>query len=408
MIMCYNLDVSTAYWRLFAVLNIHSKMRENMNKNEISEIKKQFTPDRCTIEHICTCYVGSEKEKKFVSKDSFLSLPEEEMHKYLAFFKKVLTGTIGKNVINLEFPTEEEMPGGKQEFLLKLRDSELSDEDMLDKFYDKIIDYYENSEKYCILLIYASYDVPGKASDELDMDDASDFVYNYLLCCICPVELSKGALGYDTDKNRIGELAREWVVQDPDKGFLFPGFSDRQSDIHEMLYYTKKAEELQPEFIDGVFGSEPPLSAGGQKDSFQAIIADTMGETGDLEMMKNIQENIAEIVSENKENPEPLAVGAQEVRTILQRSGVPEENFEDFDVKFEENAGDDASFMMTNIQEKKFTVKTPEIEIHVKPDYLDRIEARVVDGRDCIVISVDDHVQVNGVDVRTIARKKEI
>ncbi len=378
-----------------------------MNKTEISEIKKQFDPDRCSIERICTCYVGSEKEKKFVAKDSFLSLPEEEMHKYLAFFKRVLTGTIGKNIVNLEFPLVEEAQGGKQHFLLELRDSELTDDDLLEKFYDKIIDYYDNPEKYCILLIYSAYDIPGKASDELDMDDASDYVYRFVLCCICPVELSKGALGYDVDKNVIGELERQWVVQAPDKGFLFPGFSDRQVDIHEMLYYSKKAEDMQPEFIDGMFGVEAPLTAKTQKESFLTIIEDTLGEQGDVETMKNIHETIAEIVQENKENPEPLSFKANEVRQILQKSGVPSENFEHFEERLDDVAGDDATFMAANIQERKFSVKAPDIEIHVKPDALHRIEARTIDGKQCLVIEVDDHVEVNGVAVRTIGKPKE-
>ena len=35
-----------------------------MNKKEISEIKKQFTPENCSITRICGCYVDGEKNKK--------------------------------------------------------------------------------------------------------------------------------------------------------------------------------------------------------------------------------------------------------------------------------------------------------------------------------------------------------
>ena len=75
-----------------------------MNKKEISELKKQFTPDNCTISRICGCYVDSEKEKRLEMRESFLSLSDEEMFKYFEIFKKTLSGTIGKNLLNLEFP----------------------------------------------------------------------------------------------------------------------------------------------------------------------------------------------------------------------------------------------------------------------------------------------------------------
>ena len=74
-----------------------------MNKKEISELKKQFTPDNCTISRICGCYVDSEKEKRLAMRESFLSLSDEEMFKYFEIFKKTLSGTIGKNLLNLEF-----------------------------------------------------------------------------------------------------------------------------------------------------------------------------------------------------------------------------------------------------------------------------------------------------------------
>ncbi len=373
-----------------------------MNKVEISEIRKQFTPDKCTIQHICTCYVGAEKEKKFTSKDAFLSLPEEEMHKYLAFFKKVLTGTIGKNLMNLEFPVAEEMEGGKQEFLLQLRDSELDDDELIEKFYDKIIEHYDNPEKYCILLIYSVYDVPGKGTDNLEEDDASENVYRYMLCCLCPVELTKGELGYDPEKNRIGELPQDWVVKVPDKGFLFPSFADRTADIHEMLYYTKKPEEIQPDFINFVFGAEAPLTAGDQKETFNMLVEDVLGENADVEVMKSIHESLTEIVQDNKENPEPLSIGKMEVKKIFEKSGAPEEAMEKFDTSYDDIAGDQ-EIMVSNVPGvKKFDIHTPDISISVKPDYVDLIEARVVDGRQCIVIAVDDRVEVNGVNVRTL------
>ena len=74
-----------------------------MNKKEISEIKKQFTPENCSLTRICGCYVDGEKNKKTELKEAFLSLSEEEMFKYFEIFRKSLSGTIGKNLMNMEF-----------------------------------------------------------------------------------------------------------------------------------------------------------------------------------------------------------------------------------------------------------------------------------------------------------------
>jgi len=145
-----------------------------MIKQEINEIKKLFTPKNCSITRICGCYVDGEKEKKTTFGQSFLALPEEEMYKYFEILRKTLSGSLGKNLLTLEFPLKTEEPGGTQEFLLKLRDSKLKDENLLNTFYDKIIESYYYVGNFLILLIHDVYDVPGKTSDGLEMDDASD------------------------------------------------------------------------------------------------------------------------------------------------------------------------------------------------------------------------------------------
>ena len=170
-----------------------------MNKKEISEIKKLFTNERCCISRICGCYVDGNKNKITTFKDAFLSLPDEEIYKYFSIFRASLSGSIGKNLMNMEFPLETEMEGGSQDFLMKLRNSHLKDDELLELFYNKIIDNYVYGENYLILLIDASYDVPGKSSDGLEMDDASDYVYEHILCSICPVNLSKEGLCYNAE-----------------------------------------------------------------------------------------------------------------------------------------------------------------------------------------------------------------
>lgn len=374
-----------------------------MNKKEILEIRKQFTPANCAITRICGCYVDHEKTKKMESKDAFLSLPEEEAFKYFDIFKKTLSGTVGKSMLNLEFPLDAEMPGGTQEFLMKLRDSKLEDDMLLEEFYDKVIATYNYAENYYIILIHAMYDIPGKSSDGLEMFDASDEVYEYLLMSICPVSLSKAGLSYNAEDNRIQDRIRDWIVDMPSKGFLFPAFNDRSTDLHSVLYYTKKSEDLQPEMIDQLLGAKMPMSADTQKETFQMIIEDTLGEDGDYETVRNIHETLNDLIEEHKEEPEPLALDKTEIKKIFEQSGVDAEKMESFDRNFEENAGEKASLLATNIAEtRKFNIETPDVVIKVNPDRADLVETRIIDGRQCLVIPVDDHIEVNGINVRTI------
>lgn len=376
-----------------------------MNKKEVLEIRKQFSPANCAITRICGCYVNHEKEKITEWMNAFLSLPEEEEFKYFEMFKKTLSGSIGKNLLHMEFPLEEEKEGGTQEFLLKLRNSKLKDEMLVSEFYDKVIEHLEYAENYYIVLMHAVYDVPGRANDGMVMDDASDQVYEHILCSICPVNLSKPGLSYDGTNNAIIERIRDWMVEAPMRGFLFPAFTDRCSNIHGVMYYSKKTEELQEGFIDGVLGSRVPTSAGEQKENFHMVLEDTLGEHCDYEIIRNVHENLNQIIEENKENPEPVELSKPDVKRLLEHSGVTQAQLEDFDQQYEAIVGEKNTLMATNIAEpKKFQIETSDIMIKVKPERMDLVETRIIDGRQCLVIAVDDYIEVNGVSVKTISK----
>ena len=262
-----------------------------MNKKEVAEIRRQYVPERCTISRICGCYVDAEKNIKTTMKEAFLSLPEDDAFKYFTIFKKTLSGTVGSKLVNLDFTLEEEHEGGHQEFLLKLRNSKLKDDALVEEFYNRIIDTFPFGENYYIILIHVAYDVPGKATDGTEMYDASANVFEYLLCSLCPVHLSKPGLGYNEAKNCIENRIQDWIVDQPMKGFLFPAFNDRYTDIHSMLYYTKNATDLQEDFLKHMFGcTRIPLDADSQKETFSGLIADTLGTVSEYSVVKNIHE----------------------------------------------------------------------------------------------------------------------
>ena len=378
-----------------------------MNKKEISEIRKLFAKDSCRIDSLAACYVSIEKEKTFVINEALSSLSEEELQYHLSIFHKCLGGTLGKNLINMEFPLDAEFGEGQQKFLLNLRDSGLKEEEILEKFFDLIIANYPSSDKYYIVAIHGNYDVPGKGKDGAVLEDASEIVYEYILCAICPVKLSKAALGYDSDSNRIRERVRDWVVEAPEKAFLFPAFNDRGPDIHSMLYYTKKAEELFPEFVETVFGTTSPLSPETQTETFNSLIAETLGDEVSLEIVQRVQENIAEVIEQNKEIPEPVELTPYEMKELLGRSGVEDEKLENFEKTFKEVAGEKGTIIADNLPVvKQLKIKAPDIEIKVKPESASLISHKMVDGVLSIVIPVGEGVEVNGIAVKHIENQE--
>ena len=372
-----------------------------MNKKEVLEIRKQFTPERCAINRIAGCYVDGDKNIRLMMKEPFGGIPEEESLKYMEIFKKTLSGKIGKTLLNMEFPIEAEKSGGPQDILLHLRDSGLRDDDLLEEFFGSAIEHYNYGENFYIILIHASYDVPGKSTDNTEMFDASEDVYDFVLCSICPVQLSKSGLSYDTNKNLISERTRDWVVDMPLHGLLFPAFNDRGADIHGMLYYTKKENDIQPDFIDSVFGCKVPQTQKTQKEVFNVLTADVLGEDVNFGTVREIHEKLEEIYEENADNPDPVILGSREVKRIFEESGVPDNKLENFENKFATAVGEKENILLDNVAgEKSITVSTPDITIKVNPERLDLIETGIIDGRTCLVIPADCGVVLNGLEVK--------
>ena len=216
-------------------------------------------------------------------------------------------------------------------------------------------------------------------SDNLDMDDASDYVYEFILCSICPVKLDKPGLCYNVSHNTIENRVQDWVVGAPENGFLFPAFTDRNTDIHNLLYFTKNAEMDQPDFLDHFLGCQAPLSAKSQKETFQSIIEETLDSACDFSTVMTIQENLNTMIEERKDDPEPVVLDKHEVKRLLASSGVPNEQLDEFDEKYESIADEKASFVASNVAStRNYEIRTPDVIIKVSPEKAQLIETRTI------------------------------
>lgn len=349
-----------------------------MRKKDILELKKRFKKDQCTFSKMCGCYVNGEKNIILKFRETFLNLDEDEYFKYLEIAKKVLSGTIDNNILELKFPLNEDLINERQISLMQLKNSQLKDDNLLDNFYNIIINNYDYTGNFLILLFHDAYDVITKTRDNLKIDESEE-VYEYVLCAICPVSLSGPGLRYFEEENKIKARIRDWVVDPPTNGFVFPAFIDRSADVNSVMYYTKNAKDTHPELMENVLGCYSKQTVTIQKETFQSIIKDTFStdEKKADKIFSEIQENLNNMVDEynaiyDDTDCEPISLTKDDVQNLLIESGVPEEITTKIEKSYVENFGDDlplaenlidAKVLKANEQRKKEEKLQKQVEI---------------------------------------------
>ena len=401
-----------------------------MQKKDILELKRRLKKEGCTFTRMRGCYVDSQKNIVLHMNETFLSLDDEEFYKYLQIAKKALSGTIGNNLLELSFLKGDEGTEA-QKFFLGLRDSGLKADGLLDVLYERIIKEYEYAGNYLILLFHDAYDVPLKTTDNNKLDESEE-VYEYILCAICPVELTKAGLGYHKDKNVIAPRIRDWVVSVPETGFLFPAFSDRSSDVNAMGYFVKDAKKAQPDFMREALGCEPKRTATEEKKAFHAILKEVISAEVDdaKDIILDIQQNLSDMVDEHKnifEN-EPVLLTADSIREAMADKGLSEDVIAKVEEICKEEFGDapplaenlidnkalnaraaqkkaevlalEVEALKQQLEEKEIPAEAAEKEIilTVSPEKLPVIKTEVINGKKCIIIPLeeDEKATING------------
>ena len=423
-----------------------------MNKKEVLELKRRFKKDAATFTRVCGCYVDGNHNKICKFGNTFLNLEEDEYYKYLEIANKALSGTLGNNLLELNFPIEEEEVGGRQHILMALRASKLEDDNLLDTFYDLVIDTYDHAGNYLIVLFHDAYDVMTRTSDNNNLDESEE-VYEYLICAICPVDLSKPGLGFLEEEHRIGPRVRDWVVGAVDTAFLFPAFNDRSTDIHSTLFYTKNTKEPHSEFMANGLGCGIERTATEQKMAFHSIVRNVLGAEDEHtdEVLLDMQQNLSEMIDEFDEThdeDEVFVLDKQVVNKLLTDSNVSEEKAARIEKSVDEAFGEkppvaedviDAKALAQNVlrvekmaledQVGTLTVqltekdealaertsqliekqeeidnyiaetKTYDVVLRVKPEKASQIKSQVINGQKCLVIPMneDEHATINGV-----------
>ena len=373
-----------------------------MNNKEIGEIRRHLRRDRSNMPAVYGCYVNDNKEIISTFRQSLGIMPENEAEKYFGLLKRSLSGTIGKNLIDITFRTSQVADSPEHKLLMDLRSTGLKDDDLLTTFYQKVIDTVDLEGNYLILIGCDSYDVPFKSKDGESQKDNSDEVYTYIICAICPVKQTKAILHYVPEEKQFHDGAMLQTVSAPALGFLFPAFDDRATNIYNALYYTHDIKESHEDFVAAVFNTPIPKPAAEQKKSFEALLTTTLDEECNLDVVQTVHDQICQRIELHKESKvlEPLLISKEDMKDVLQACGVAEEHISKFSVDYDEAFGFEADLHPKNIIDNKhFEIKTPDVVIKVDPARSDLIETRIIGGVKYILICADENVEVNGVSI---------
>ncbi|MBE5776314.1 MAG: DUF4317 domain-containing protein [Clostridiales bacterium] len=381
-----------------------------MNKRDVAEIRKRLNYQKNTITCLRGCYVSAKGEVISEFNHSLHAFPREEAEKYLALFKKVLSGEIGQSLLPIDFTPEQVMDGVEHALLTEMKNSELGNENSVRLFYEKVITSVHMEENYLILLLHDGYDVPFKnQNDEVDHEQSYE-VFRYILCAVCPVKLSKPALTYVHEDGEFHSKEAEWVVSAPEMGFLFPAFENRSCNIYGALTYTRDAGDNHEDFASAVMGASVCPPAREQKENFTQVLEEALEGECSLDVIQSVQDVVRarmEEVKNDKEAP-PLTLTREDVGDALRQVGVSEEKIDAFHDKYEETFGERAHISAVNmLSPKQFEVRTPDVVIKVNPDRSELVTTRVIDGFSYILIRADEGVEVNGVNVK-IARQEDV
>ena len=373
-----------------------------MNRVDIAEIRRGLNPDKTSADRICGCYVDERGEIITMFAQSLLTLPREDVEKYMALFRRVLSGALGKNLVEIPFRPDQVAEGEEHALLSSLKDTSLKVDAAVEKFFHRVIDALTFEGNYLILLLHDNHDVAWRPRDEHKADDVpAGEVFSHILCAVCPVKQTGAALSYCAEDQVFHDREPDWVVAAPELGFLFPAFEDGGANLYAALCYSKDTDDDHAEFVDAVFGSSAPMPAAAQKEAFEAMLSDTLADECGLEVVQTVHEQIAARVEEVKSDrhAEPPVVTKREVSAMLRDCGVSEGKRAAFEERYDEEFGPADLHAANIVDVKKFELRTPDVVVKVNPERSDLIQTRTIDGSRYILIRADEGVEVNGVNI---------
>lgn len=374
-----------------------------MNRKDLNELRKNFSQasDLFTLNHVVSAFVDAEKNIKCVKSDAFHNIPSEESDCYMETLRRILAGTLGKGLIEYEFPNEAYEEAGAQNILYNALSCRLADESAVNVMIDQIVKNMDYVSTYAILIGHCTYTVFNKTkNDEINPYDSVE--YSFLVSAICPVDVRIDGLIYNEDDNAIEKKkAYDRIVSEvPTDGFVYPTFTGRGPDVNHVLYSVRKPKEVNASIVENVLGCKFICTANQEKESFHSLLEDVVDDELSYTVITEVNDKLKSIAEEYKNDAELPSVDDIQMRDILLDSGVSEEKAEKVQNLYREITRE-KPLSVCNLTENKTTITTEGISVQISKDATSKVRTQYIDGRRYLLIDLDEpQIQVNGMNVK--------
>jgi hypothetical protein len=383
-----------------------------MNKKDIANIRKQFKLDNhlMQLKEIYNVYVNKESGEIYHQvSQPFQLLDLEAQELFLANFKKVLTGNLGAKLFELKFKRDVEY--STQSILFEGLQEALTEdwrENML-QVVEKMFAHASYEFDTVVTFIRGEYRKVTKKRNQESEEGGDDEVYSneFLLCSLNKTDQPKKSLMFDY----IEKEFKSYHVVDPIinlesplSGFLFPAFNDNAADVNHILYYSGKANQPDYAFIEEVLNCEDIMTAQENKDSFDLILKEVMGDEVDTKVFANVYEEIDRVVQESVENEESDAptLDYRDIERILTVSGVENVDTAKVEHAFKSVVADEKhEFNATSLVPKTIKISTKLAEVTINPKDMKNVKYITYEGKRCLLLEVDEEVVVEGFRLET-------
>ncbi|MEH6947088.1 DUF4317 domain-containing protein [Bacillus sp. JJ634] len=379
-----------------------------MNKKDIANIRKQFKVDNdhlMNIREIFNVYVRKESGEIYHHiSQPFQMLEQEAQELFLANFKKVLTGQLDAKLFKLKF--QRDVEGSTQMILFEGLQAETTEdwkENML-QIVGKMFAHAAYEFDTVVTFIRGEYRKPTRKRDLESGEGGDDAVYSneFILCSLNKTDQPKKTLVFDyierefKSNNLFDPIVN---LESPLSGFLFPAFNDNAADVNHILYCAGKANQPDERFIAEVLNCEDIITAAEDKDGFEQILKNVIGDEVDSRVISNVYEEIDKMVQENKENEEsePPTLDYRDIERILEVSGVENVDTAKVEHAFKAVVDDEKhEFKASSLLPKLIKINTKVADVSVSPKDLKNIKYIMYQGKRCLLVEIDEDVIVEG------------
>jgi len=378
-----------------------------MNKKDIATIRKQFKLDNhlMKLHEILNFYVKKETGEIYHQvSQPFLLLEQEAQELFLANFKKVLTGQIDAKLFELKFRRDVE--DSTQTILYEGLQEELTEdwiENML-QIVEKMFAHATYEFDTVVTFIRGEYQKPTKKRDMESDAGGDDEVYSsrFVLCSLNKTDQPKRALMFDyIEKEYKSYNAVDPIINtdSPMSGFLFPTFNENAADVNHILYCAGKANQPDTTFIEEVLNCEEIITAQEDKDSFELILKEVIGDEVESRVISSVYEEIDKVIQENEENEESSSpmLDYRDIERILTVSGVENVDTAKVEHAFKSIVDDEKhEFKANSLVPKSIKISTKLAEVTINPIDLKNVKYITYEGKRCLLLEVDEDVVVEG------------